>query len=77
MQKQQDQQAKPQVNSLSAPDYEKINFYIKEFLKFNKYQSTLECFEAEERTKMVTSKKKQINIHPSEVPSSRTQSNNL
>jgi hypothetical protein len=45
-------------------DYERINVYIKEFLKFNKYQSTLECLEAEERTKLVTSKKKQMNIHP-------------
>jgi hypothetical protein len=26
-----------------------INDYIKEFLKFNGYQSTLECLEAEER----------------------------
>jgi len=33
-------------------------------LKFNKYQSTLECLEAEERTKIVTSKKKIMNIHP-------------
>jgi len=49
-----------------SQDYEKINLYIKEFLKFNKYQSTLECLEAEERTKMVTSKKKQMNIHPEE-----------
>lgn len=39
-----------------ATDYEKINIYVKEFLKFNRYQSTLECFEAEERTKIVTSK---------------------
>jgi len=45
-------------------DYERINVYIKEFLKFNKYQSTLECLEAEERTKLVTSKKKQMNVHP-------------
>lgn len=48
----------------SKADYEKINIYIKEFLKFNKYQSTLECLEAEERTKIVTSKKKIMNIHP-------------
>ena len=39
-------------------DYEKINAYIKDFLRFNKYQSTLECLEAEERTKLVTSKKR-------------------
>ena len=37
---------------------------MKEFLRFNKYQSTLECFEAEERTKLVTSKTKQMNVHP-------------
>jgi len=37
---------------------------VKEFLRFNKYQSTLECFEAEERTKLVTSKTKQMNVHP-------------
>ena len=41
-----------------------MNQYIKEFLRFNKYQSTLECFEAEERTKLVTSKTKQMNVHP-------------
>jgi hypothetical protein len=45
-------------------DYERINQYVKEFLRFNKYQSTLECFEAEERTKLVTSKNKLMNIHP-------------
>jgi hypothetical protein len=33
-------------------------------LRFNRYQSTLECFEAEERTKLVTSKTRQMNIHP-------------
>lgn len=38
--------------------------YIKEFLRFNKYQSTLECLEAEERTKLVTSKSKTMNVHP-------------
>jgi hypothetical protein len=52
----------PTVNK--ANDYERINLYIKEFLKFNKYQSTLECLEAEERTKLVTSKKRQMNVHP-------------
>ena len=63
MQKQGGQSA----DSNKTVDYERINFYIKEFLKFNKYQSTLECLEAEERTKLVTSKKKQMNVHP-EVP---------
>jgi hypothetical protein len=53
----QRQQVQPTAEQRAA-DYEKINFYIKEFLKFNKYQSTLECLEAEERTKIVTSKKK-------------------
>lgn len=51
-------------NSQGKPDFEKINQYIKEFLKFNKYQSTLECLEAEERTKIVTSKTKIMNVHP-------------
>ena len=50
--------------SSQKSDYERINQYIKEFLRFNKYQSTLECFEAEERTKLVTSKNKIMNIHP-------------
>lgn len=45
-------------------DYERINQYIKEFLRFNRYQSTLECFEAEERTKLVTSKTKLMNLQP-------------
>ena len=36
----------------------KINQYIKDFLKFNKYQSTLECLEAGERTKLITAKKR-------------------
>ena len=40
-------------------DYNKINDHIKEFLRFNGYSSTLECLEAEERTKKVTSKTKQ------------------
>ena len=44
---------------MSSKDYEKINEHIKEFLKFNGYTSTLECLEAEERTKKVTSKSKQ------------------
>lgn len=42
----------------SETNYDRINQVIKEFLRFNKYQSTLECFEAEERTKLVTSKTK-------------------
>lgn len=49
---------------MKSTDYERINQYVKEFLRFNKYMSTLECFEAEERTKLVTSKNKQMNIHP-------------
>lgn len=32
-----------------AQQTQMINEYIKEFLKFNGYQSTLECLEAEER----------------------------
>jgi hypothetical protein len=47
-------------------EYGEINDYIKEFLRFNGYKSTLECLEAEERTKMVTQKlsKKTINTIP-------------
>ena len=47
-------------------EFGEINEYIKEFLKFNGYKSTLDCMEAEERTKIVTSKatKKTINIIP-------------
>ena len=52
------------VAAQQKSDYERINQYIKEFLRFNKYQSTLECFEAEERTKLVTSKNKLMNVHP-------------
>ena len=45
-------------------DFLKLNQYVKDFLRFNNYQSTLECLEAEERTKMVTSKGKPINKVP-------------
>lgn len=48
-------------------DFTKINGYIKEFLKFNRYNSTLDCFEAEERTKFVT--KKAITTEINKVPS--------
>ena len=44
---------------MSDNQYQKINEYIKEFLKFNKYNSTLECLEAEERMMKVTNKNKQ------------------
>jgi len=37
----------------ASKDFTKINQYIKEFLDFNQYNSTLECFEAEEKTKKV------------------------
>jgi len=42
------------------------NETIKEFLKYNNYKSTLECFEAEEKTKILANKvsKKSINIIP-------------
>ena len=39
-------------------DYQKINDYIKDFLKYNGYSSTLECLEAEERMMKVTNKNK-------------------
>lgn len=52
----------------AQPDYNKINEYVKDFLKFNKYMSTLECFEAEERTKVVTGKMKQLNQIPPVSP---------
>lgn len=43
---------------MSDIEYQKINEYIKEYLKYNKYNSTLECLEAEERMFKVTSKTK-------------------
>ena len=46
------------AESTDIKNYDKINSYIKEFLKYNGYTSTLECLEAEERTKKVTSKNK-------------------
>jgi hypothetical protein len=46
-------------------DFVKINQYIKEFLDFNGYNSTLECFEAEEKTKKVT---KQTGANINKVP---------
>lgn len=33
-----------------------INNYVKEYLKFNGFANTLECFEAEHKTKQVTNK---------------------
>jgi hypothetical protein len=43
-----------------------INEIIKEFLKYNGYKSTVECLEAEEKSKMVANKlsKKNLNIVP-------------
>ena len=53
-------------------NYDKINDYIKEFLRFNGYQSTLECLEAEERMIKVTSKSgtavKTVNVSASTHP---------
>jgi hypothetical protein len=42
------------------------NEIIKEFLRYNGYKSTVECLEAEEKTKMVANKvsKKNLNIVP-------------
>lgn len=47
-------------------DYGDLNAVVKEFLKYNGYKSTFECFEAEEKTKMVSGKltKKELNIIP-------------
>ncbi len=47
-------------------DFGELNDLVREFLKFNGYKSTLECFDAEEKTKITTSKlpKKSINIIP-------------
>ena len=42
-------------NDLQADNLE-IFDYIKEFLKFNSFSNTLECFEAEFKTKQVSSK---------------------
>lgn len=47
-----------------SKNYDQINTYIKEFLKFNGYSSTLECMEAEERTKKVTNKSKTVVKRP-------------
>ena len=43
-----------------SKNYEVINEHIKEFLKFNGYQSTLECMQAEEKTKRVINKDKKV-----------------
>ena len=48
-------------------EYQKINDYIKDFLKFNGYNSTVECLEAEERMMKVTSKTKQSIKAPTDV----------
>lgn len=37
-----------------ATKFERINHLIKDFLKFNTYNSTLECLDAEEKTKLIT-----------------------
>ena len=47
----------------ASVDFNELNAYIKEFLKFNKYNSTLECLEAEERTKQVTAKSQRASIN--------------
>jgi len=39
-----------------AAKFERINHLIKDFLKFNTYNSTLECLDAEEKTKLITVK---------------------
>lgn len=44
------------MEAQSEKDFNKINDYVKEFLEFNGYNSTLECFDAEEKTKKVTQK---------------------
>jgi len=47
-------------------DYGDLNDVVREFLKYNNYKSTYECFEAEEKTKMVSGKltRKELNIIP-------------
>jgi len=40
---------------MNSENYE-INEYIKEYLKYNGFTNTLECFEAEIRTKQVSNK---------------------
>ena len=47
-------------------DFGDLNDLVKEFLRFNGYKSTFECFEAEEKTKMVANKlsKKNLNVIP-------------
>jgi hypothetical protein len=58
------QPSQPPAAGQKEQDFLKINTYIKDFLRFNKYQSTLECLEAEEKTKLVTAKGKPINQIP-------------
>ena len=43
----------------STKDFERINDYVKEFLDFNGFASTLECFEAEEKTRRVTTRREE------------------
>lgn len=45
------------MEKIGRKDFNNLNEYVKEFLKFNNYGSTLECFEAEEKTKQVTLKR--------------------
>ena len=44
-------------------DFSELNKLIKEFLRYNNYKSTYECFEAEEKTKMVAGKLTLSNIN--------------
>ena len=60
---------KASAPATTGTDYMKINDYIREFLKFNDYTSTFECLDAEQRTKVVTSKTAQVN----KVPASQKQ----
>jgi len=52
---------------MKAENFE-INEYIKEYLTYNEYTNTFECFEAEIRTKQVSKKLMNINVNPNNQP---------
>lgn len=59
-------------SQLGHPEDQEIYEYIKEYLKYNNLSNTLECFEAENKTKLVsskvTNKKQNILVKKEELP---------
>ena len=45
-------------------EYAELNDIIKEFLKYNGYKSTLDCFDEEEKAKLATNKLSKKNLGP-------------